>query len=288
MLYYQMNRNHVEFFRNTRKYIKRTVFPEKNMNGIPQKSITICTTCMNRLHDLRKTLPRNLEDNSDYDDLEFLLLDYSSNDGLKNWILSSSEMKSYMDSGRLVVYQTKGQQHFRPNHSRNMSFRLAKNDLIANVDSDNFTHRGYATRLNECASVADDRILIVPDNFLIRGSKRLYLKGRFALYKKDIEYLTGFDEDLDNGFGHDDMNFVFRAMMCGFTIVRYESSFTEDRLETKDDERVKYVKNKNYKKMQEVNASITLDKITKGKVAVNPKSWGSGVVWKNYEERIDV
>lgn len=288
MLYYQMLENHVQFFRNSNKYLRRTIFPNRNLAGIPNRSFTICTTCMNRLHDLSKTLPKNLEDNADYEDVEFLVLDYSSNDGLKKWIQGSAEIKQYLDSGRLVVYRVDGQTYFRPNHSRNMSFRLATGEMVANVDSDNFTHKGYVSRLNECASVSDSNLLIVPDNFLVRGNNRIFLKGRFALYKKDIELLQGFDEELDDGFGHDDLNFVFRAMLAGFKIVRYESKYTEGRLETKDAERVLYVKNKDYRKMQDVNASITHNKLSRGKIAVNPNGWGKGIVWKNYEQKIEL
>lgn len=285
MLYYQLPRNHIDFFRNAIKYQKRTIFPESNLD-IPEKSISIVTTCMNRLHDLKVTLPQNLKDNADYGNLEFVLLDYSSTDGLREWLLGNDVLRGHMQSGRLKVYHAPDQKHFRPNHSRNTSFKLAQNELIANVDSDNFTHKDYAKRLNECASVQDNKILIVPDNFLIRGGNRLYLKGRFALYKNDIESLCGFDEDLDNGFGHDDMNFVFRAMLDGYKIVRYESKFTEDRLETSNDDRVKFVRNRNYRKMQEVNTQITYWKLCQGRVSVNPDGWGKAKVFKNYTEEM--
>lgn len=289
MIYYEiMNKNHIEFFRNSNKYLERTIFPKKNSISFHKKNITICTTCMNRFHDISRTIIKNIEDNDDYENLEFLLLDYSSSDGLKNWILESEHIRNYIDKGRLVVYRTENQKFFRPNHSRNMSFRLATGELIANVDSDNFTHKGYASRINECASVGDNSLLIVPDNFLVRDSNRILLKGRFAVYKNDLEMLHGFDEDLDEGFGHDDLNFVFRAMLAGFKIVRYEGLFTEDRLETKDKERVKFVKNKNFSEIQKNNSSITYEKISKGKITVNSNGWGSGVVWKNFEEKVEL
>lgn len=289
MLYYDPKVNHIDFFRNTQKYTQRTYFPP-HQSVEEEKSITICTTCMNRLRDLKQTLIRNIEDNSDYKNLEFLVLDYGSTDGLQDWLAGNKKVRRYIEEGRLNVYRSASQQHFRPNHSRNLSFRLAKNDIIANVDSDNFTHKRYARRINDCASISDEKLLIVPSNFLVKGSSRLKLKGRFALYKKDVERLRGFDEDLDDGFGHDDMNFVFRAMIAGFKIVRYESSFTENRLETTDEERTSLVKNKDHKKMQHVNSKITYRKIVQGKISVNQEGWGEveEPIVKNFDEEIKV
>ena len=124
-------------------------------------------------------------------------------------------MMPHIKSGRLKYYRTEEPEFFQPNHSQNITFRLSNNDIIANVDADNFTHENYAQRISDCASVAE-QVLIVPDNFLLPNSNRIFLKGRFAIRKQDAYQLRGFDEDLDNGFGNDDLNFVFRAMLSGF------------------------------------------------------------------------
>jgi glycosyltransferase involved in cell wall biosynthesis len=259
----------MDHFRNGKKYIQRSVRGPRV--EVPEKAISIVTTCMDRLHDLSRTLPRNIEDNTDYENLEFVLLDYGSRDGLGDWV--KNEMAPHLQSGRLSYHRCEAR-HFCPNHSRNVSFRLVQGELVANVDSDNFTHAGYAKRLNECASVADSRLLIVSDDFMAPGSDRLLLKGRFAMYRRDIEYLRGFDEDLDEGFGVDDVNFVFRAMMAGFQLVRFESSYNADRLPTTVEERITLVKNKDYSRIQGKNSRITFRKLIQGKVSVNPNCWG--------------
>ena len=41
---------------------------------------------MNRLYHIRETLPRNVRDNKDYPYVEFVLLDYGSDDGLEDWV----------------------------------------------------------------------------------------------------------------------------------------------------------------------------------------------------------
>lgn len=286
MIYYQPHKQpDAEYFRNCEKYWRRTVLP---VNGeVPHKFISVVTRCMDRLHDLRITLPKNLKDNADYKEAEFVVVDYGSRDGLEDWM--KLEMMEYIESGRLKYYRTTEPQFFCPNHAQNVTFRVANGPLVANVDSDNFTQPGYLARLNQCAARADSKLLVVPANFLLPGSKKLLLKGRFAVYRDDIERWGGFDEDLDEGFSNDDLNFVFRAMIDGCTIVRYESSYSEYRLPTTDDQRVSLVKNKNYKKMREVNGLITWAKLAKGVVTVNRnKHWGKAKLVKNFKEMVEV
>lgn len=277
-----------EYFRYKEKYQTRNIEENltKNLN-VAEHSISFVTRCMNRLHDLKKTLPKNLEDNKDYKNLEFVILDYNSTDGLEEWI--KSEMMEYIFSNRLNYYKTEEPVYFCPNHSQNVTFRLAKNDLVANVDSDNFTNVNYAHRLNQCASLYDQKIIIVPSNFLMKNSKRLFLKGRFAIFKKDIEKLRGFDEDLDEGYGNDDVNFIFRAMLAGYRIVRYEGHFTDNRLPTTDEERVSLVKNKDEHTIRHRNADITWKKISRGVTSVNKYThWGKAKLIKNFIEEIEV
>ena len=47
--------------------------------------VSLCTTVMDRLHDLERTLPKNMEDNSDYPNMEYVVLDYNSQDSLEQW-----------------------------------------------------------------------------------------------------------------------------------------------------------------------------------------------------------
>jgi glycosyltransferase involved in cell wall biosynthesis len=233
---------------------------------------------MNRLCDLRKTLPENLNDQ--YDNVEYVLLDYGSTDGLGEWV--QNEMMEHINGGRLVYYRTESQ-YFHPNHSRNVSFRLAKNDIVVNVDADNYMGAGFLGALNHCATVGG-RILMVPSNFLLPGSDRFLLRGRFALYRGDIHELGGFDEDLDQGFSHDDVNFVLRAMLARFKVVRFDESFTSRRIHTTDDGRVQYVRNKDFQEMKRVNQFITACKLGKGVTCVNQdKHWGKAAVYKNFQ-----
>ena len=96
--------------------------------------ISFCTVCMNRLYHLKQTLPRSIKDNMDYPNVEFVLLDYNSEDGLENWV--NTEMSDYIDSGVLVYYKTEEPEHFHRSHSRNVMFKLASGDILINLDAD--------------------------------------------------------------------------------------------------------------------------------------------------------
>lgn len=50
--------------------------------------ISFCTTCMGRLHHLKETVRKNLTDNADWADLEYVIVDYNSEDGTGDWVKS--------------------------------------------------------------------------------------------------------------------------------------------------------------------------------------------------------
>ena len=274
----------LDYFRNWPKYHKL------NLPNVPAETppsgatISVCTTCMNRLHDLKRTLPLNMIDNADYEMAEFVLLDYNSTDGLEEWV--KAEMGDHIASGRLVYYKSSGHSFFDPNHSRNISFRLATGSIITNVDADNFMNRGFLARLGQCASVSDQRLLLVPQSFLLPGSQRLMLKGRFAMYRRDLYALGGFDEGL-NGYGYDDVSLVFRAIMAGFNIVRFEDRFLDGRIHTPISDRVSQFSNNNFQYGQWLNSTTTASKLARRELVANKGvGWGEATVVKNFGETI--
>ena len=106
------------------------------------KQISFCITCMNRLKHLQETLEKNILDNFLVDEVEFVVLDYNSQDGLEEWIAQS--MMKYIEMGILVYYRTTEPAYYRRSHSRNMVFRLAEGEVVCNLDADNYLGRGFA------------------------------------------------------------------------------------------------------------------------------------------------
>jgi len=84
------------------------------------KKIAFCITCMNRLQHIQKTLIKNIENNFQIDNVEFILLDYNSVDGLEEWV--KEYLKKYISLGVLKYYKTTSPQYYQRAHSRNMAF----------------------------------------------------------------------------------------------------------------------------------------------------------------------
>lgn len=281
-------RKYVEFFRQSQKHRQLDLAYVDPALVVPHKKISLCTTCMNRLHDLQMTLPQNIFDNLDYDQLEFVLLDYSSEDGLEEWV--KREMSVWIRQGVLNFYRANGHTRYLPSHSRNVTFRLATGDIVVNVDADNYIGEGFARRINQCMAMRKEHIIAVSERFLRPHSTRLLLKGRFALYRNDLLALGGFDEDLDDqgGYSNEDLHLVLRAMMLGYRIVRFESRFVNNRIETPEPARIKYMDvSGSYSAIKAINEKIIGEKIGRGIVFVNQnRIWGRDMLTKNFEQEV--
>lgn len=175
-----------------------------------KNKISFCTVCKNRLHHLKQTLPQNIIDNASYGNIEFLVFDYNSSDGLEEWI--NNEMAESLHSGILKYFRTDVPQYFNRSHSRNVMFKLASGDIICNVDADNYTGVGFAAYINE-KFTENSNIFLIPDT-----QKRFYFirdaLGRFCARKQDFMAIKGYDEEM-SGYGFEDDDLYSRLKLLG-------------------------------------------------------------------------
>jgi len=129
---------------------------------------------MNRLHHLKQTLVRNIRDNEDYDKLAFILLDYNSNDGLSTYVYN--ELEEYLSNGRLKYFRTEEPVHYNMSDSRNIAFKLAKGEIVRNIDADTFTGRSFANYVNSVFQEHDRVFLNTHNNSMIKND----VLGRYA------------------------------------------------------------------------------------------------------------
>jgi hypothetical protein len=245
--------------------------------------ISFCTTCMGRLYNLKETLPKNIEDNKDYPNLEFVILDYNSNDGLGEWI--KNNMMEHIESGRLVYYRTEEPKYFDMSHSRNIAFKVSTGDIVNNLDADNYTDNkdftpkySWASYLNMMANQCNDKALFT------KGKQLRH--GRIGFFKKDFMALGGYDEGL-KGYGFDDEDLVKRSERLGFTLYRWGGQYYS-RIPTSKKE-----KNVNlevwYKDTEKTNKVISAENIEKGIIVANQgKEWGKAKLVKNFKESVEI
>jgi len=177
------------------------------------KKIAFCTTCMNRLHHLQQTLEKNIQDNYLPGKVEFVLLDYNSQDGLDEWVYDN--MKKYIDEGILVYYKTTEPTHYLRSHSRNMAFRLANADILCNLDADNFLGKGFASFILEEFSKYDN--IFYTNNYSLNDTY-----GRVCVRTEDFISVRGYNEAL-KGYGYEDNDFQNRLIRHGLKPVSFHN-----------------------------------------------------------------
>lgn len=168
--------------------------------------VSLCITCRGRLHHLRETFPRNLKENEGYKDLEFVILDYDSQDGMEAW--ARKELAGLTKSGRVVYGKITGVPRFHHAHAKNVAHLLASGDLVVNLDADNFTGKEYAAEMARIFEEAGQRTLIcVPDT--LHKSPSLY--GRIGMGNTLFKELRGYDESI-MGWAVEDTDLCHRAI----------------------------------------------------------------------------
>ena len=246
-----------------------------------QLKISLCTTCMDRLDSLKQTMPQNINDNIDYPNVEFVLLDYNSKkDDIGGWV--KINLMEYIERGILNYFRTEEPEYFDMSHSRNVAFLAASGDVVNNIDADAFAKKGFAEFVNKLANE-------IPEKAIFAKSRQL-LRGRMGLFRKDfIELLAGYDETNVRHYGHDDANLLHRAWELGFIMMPY--SRHGDFVGTI----AHHIKHQegNYPnpwwESEGKNRLISYATIIVGQYKANVgKMWGQAKLIKNFKEEIEV
>jgi hypothetical protein len=184
-------------------------------------SISFCIVCMNRLHQLKDTLLQNIRGNDDYEALQYILLDYNSNDGMEEWI--KDNMNEYISNGKIIYYKTFEPISFNHSHSKNLAFKLADNDIVCNINADHYTGKGFAHYVNE-AFTKDENIVLTPVDYYrtkkgYNPSKDVF--GRVCVKKDHFRMINGFDERMTH-YGFEDWDFINRLELTNIKRVLIE------------------------------------------------------------------
>lgn len=167
-------------------------------------TISYCTTCKGRLWQLEQTIFENLKTIESAEGVDMVLLDYNSEDGLKDFIVQN--FKAQLESGKLKFYQLAEQrEQFDMSYAKNVVHKLATGQVLFNLDADNYV----GTTINELQLLSESEICIA--RYLGNDTSRC---GRIGIHASQFKALRGYNEQIF-GLANDDGEFVMRALMKG-------------------------------------------------------------------------
>ncbi|UEG51476.1 glycosyltransferase family 2 protein [Mucilaginibacter daejeonensis] len=233
------------------------------------KRISFCITCLNRFHQVSKTLPKNLLDNIDKRDIvEFILIDFNSTDGLKSWI--EEDFSEFMKDGYLKFYHTDLLKSWDCSIAKNTAHLHATGDIVVNLDCDNYTGpSGGLFVLDQFERYGENIILHQSSSEPLDGSF-----GRIGLAKRYFEAVGGYDQSFDP-MGYQDIDLIHRLQIFGLNYISQPANLYNQAIPNTKEDSVKNAKSsKNYYKMTLANMRISKRKIDRGEIIANKGQYG--------------
>jgi hypothetical protein len=167
--------------------------------------VSFCTACHNRMWQ-KTAFETSLVVAADWKDVEFILIDYGSSDGLGHWIANLP----WVARKNLRCFRMEADGYRAP-HAKNVSHCTASGDILVNLDFDNFLAIGYADAVRQ---VVRDGVIL---HNLTEGYPGTY--GRIALTRHDFLSLRGYDESFAP-MRYQDADLLRRARARGMTVTR--------------------------------------------------------------------
>lgn len=161
------------------------------------------------MYQIKETLPKNLNDNVLFKNIiEFVLVDFGSEDGLKDWVLNTfiDELKE----GYLAYYYTDELPAWHASIAKNTAHFLASNEILMNLDCDNFTGKYGGKYIIRKFLQHDSNIVI----HQFSGDYEDGTYGRIGMQKSLFYNLGGYDESFEP-MGFQDTDLMRRAIDMG-------------------------------------------------------------------------
>jgi predicted glycosyltransferase involved in capsule biosynthesis len=264
-----------QYFRN---YKDEKLPAEIFDNALPKYSISFCTTCMNRFFHLKRTFLKNVESNRNYPNVEFVLVNYNSQDKLHQW--AKKNLPSYIERGLVNYYHTTEPRYFHASKAKNLAHKVSNGEIVCNLDGDNFTGNDFAYYINYKMQTGGI-------DSLLQFKKAPYwgTEGRIVLAKKYFLELGGYDENL-GPTGHQDHDLMDRGKIFG---LKYENIQIENFLH--------YLSNTTFEKSVNVSEDLinfydfesknrkqSTENIKMNLLRANSDGWGNIPLYKNFGE----
>lgn len=221
--------------------------------------ISFCTTCMNREWQLSKTIENNIESIIDTGN-EICLVNFNSK-GICDDIVEN--YNKYIGK-ELQYFKTYEPKYYSSPEAKNLSHRLARNEIIYNLDCDNFITKKEIVKVIKIFETLDK---VIYRNH-VGCDYGTY--GRIAYKRDDFFNIGGYDEDL-KGMGAQDTDLLERFKQLGYKIVNNEINYKSP-IQNKEEEKVTNIEEKiTFKEVSYRNMILSMKKIKNGDFIRNKK-----------------
>lgn len=211
--------------------------------------ISICTQIKNRIHQLKQTIDVNIETLKKHSDVEWVVVDYESTDGLDEYI------KNYIEKYEFIkYYQTKNAEYSIP-IAKNLCARLSIGNYLFNLDCDNFLDD-----IIEQIKTTDQGVFC---NEYLKGTF-----GRIGLHKNIFKQLGGYDENFYPSSVHDN-DLLLRCINIGYEFKNIPNK-TPAIDNSKEDTVCNFKTKLSWEKMKECN--LVIMKYNQRKKITNPNN----------------
>lgn len=212
--------------------------------------ISICSQVKNRLYQFSKTFLKNVETLEKYQDVEWIIVDVESSDGLDQYI------QEYLESYPYVKYYRTNnfKEHYSIPVAKNFAVRLSTGDYVFNLDIDNYLDN----IIDEIKSTDQG----VHCHEYLKGTH-----GRIGMSREIFVKIGGYDEYYYPAGVHDN-DILLRARSLGYAF-KHIPSFSQPISNSKLDT-VKNCNDMSWEKMKEYNEIIM--KYNEKKKIVNPNN----------------
>ena len=231
--------------------------------------LTFCIACKNRFWQISKTLPLNLHHN--YDDrnfVKFVLVDFGSSDGLKDWVLA--DFKKEIDCGYLKYYFTEALPNWHASIAKNTAHYHSNGDILVNLDCDNFTGKRGGKFIIEQFDELGDKVIL----HQFSGDYNDGSFGRIGVKKKYFSFIGGYDESL-LPMSFQDIDLIERLTLLGLkyklvTNLAYNAAIKN----TKEESVINTGSKLKYIDMNCLNYLLSSGKLRHGEVIANNGKFG--------------
>jgi predicted glycosyltransferase involved in capsule biosynthesis len=172
--------------------------------------LSYCISIMNRLYQIEKTLRVNIDNSTD--NSEFIIVDYNSNDGLKEYIYNN--FQTDISNGKLKYNFTDKIKYWHASICKNTTHMKASGKYLVNLDCDNFIGKnGDELILNTFLENGDNIIISQTNNIVSSGNG-----GRISITQDNFIQLGGYDESF-YPMGYQDYDLIERANIFGLKYI---------------------------------------------------------------------